>query len=92
MTLFGTGANWPSGIQDGTIAASAIPLDPQQNPFQVVDSRGAPASIIYSGTAPTLIYGVFQLNVQLPLNAASPFKLLPAPGASPSNAFQIYMQ
>ena len=92
VTLFGTGAVWPSGIQDGAVASSAVPLDQEQNQLEVVDSVGAPESILYIGTAPTLIYGVFQVNVQLSPDAVPPFTLQSTDGARASNAIQIYLK
>lgn len=92
VTLFGTGAVWPSGIQDGAVAASAVPLDQEQNRLEVVDPLGTPASILYFGTAPTLIFGVFQVNVQLPADAAPPFTLQAPDSARSSNAVQIYLK
>lgn len=95
VTLFGTGAIWPSDIQDGAIASSALPLDQEQNRFELVDSAGVPASILYAGAAPGLIDGVFQINVQLPPDAALPLTLrtLPSTGTSvSSNPVQIYLK
>lgn len=94
VTLFGTGAIWPVGTPDGTLATSPLSLDQEQNQFEVVDSTGAPASILYTGTAPGLIDGVFQLNVQLPPDAVPPLTLRTAPsGVSlSSNAVQIYLK
>jgi uncharacterized protein (TIGR03437 family) len=92
VTLFGTGAVWPSGIQDGAVAASAVPLDQEQNRLEVVDSLGTPASILYFGTAPALIYGVFQVNVRLPPDAVPPLTLQAPDSARSSNAVQIYLK
>jgi uncharacterized protein (TIGR03437 family) len=98
VTLFGTGATWPSGIQDGAIPEAAAPLDQEQNQFEIVDSAGTPETILYAGTAPGLIYGVFQLNVQLTLDVANPLVLLASsnpgfpPAALTSNAVQIYLK
>ncbi len=97
VTLFGTGATWPSGIHDGALAAAPLPLDQEQNRFAVIDSYGTPASILYAGAAPGLIYGVFQLNVQLPPDAAPPLTLItstPTPymTALSSNAVRIYLK
>jgi uncharacterized protein (TIGR03437 family) len=94
VTLFGTGAIWPNGTPDGALATAAAPLNQEQNQFEVVDSTGAPASILYAGTAPGLIDGVFQVNVQLPPDAVSPLILRTAPsGVSlASNPVQIYLK
>ena len=90
LSLFGTGAIWASNTQDGATAASEMPLNQEQNQFEVVDSQGAPASILYAGSAPGLINGVFQINVQLPPGAVPPLTLKGRPGAG--NPVQIYMQ
>ena len=96
VTFFGTGAIWRSGIKDGAVASSAVPLDQEQNRFEVVDRSDAPATILYAGAAPSLIYGVFQLNVQLPPDAVPPLTLQTYSAASAtllsSNAVQIYLQ
>jgi uncharacterized protein (TIGR03437 family) len=65
VSLFGTGARWPPGTQAGAITTSAMPLSQQSNRFQAFDSTGTPLNIVYAGTAPGLIDGVFQVNVQL---------------------------
>lgn len=94
VTLFGTGAVWPYGTPDGTLATSASSLDQEQNQFEIVDSVGAPASILYAGAAPGLIDGVFQVNVQLPPDAVPPLTLrTSSSGVSrSSNAVQIYLK
>jgi uncharacterized protein (TIGR03437 family) len=94
VTLFGTGAIWPYGTPDGTLATSAAALGQEQNQFEVIDSTGAPASIMYAGTAPGLIEGVFQVNVQLPPDAALPLSLrTSSSGVSlSSNVVQIYLK
>jgi uncharacterized protein (TIGR03437 family) len=90
VSFFGTGAFWASTTQDGAVAASAVPLNQAQNQFEVVDSRGTPASILYAGSAPDLIDGVFQVNVQLPQGAVLPLTLTWRSGIS--NPVQIYLQ
>jgi uncharacterized protein (TIGR03437 family) len=101
VTLFGTGALWPPSLADGALASGATPFSQEMNLFQVVDSQGAEASILYAGTAPGLIDGVFQLNVQLPLGESTnyPAALTLSSGAGsalgavpPSNKVQIYHQ
>jgi uncharacterized protein (TIGR03437 family) len=105
ITLFGTGAlslslsSRPS-LADGLLASGAAPLSQETNDFQVVDTDGIEASILYAGTAPGLIDGLFQLNIQLPVGevltshtltlrsgASSPFGTIP-----PSNGVEIYSQ
>jgi uncharacterized protein (TIGR03437 family) len=89
VSLFGTGANGAIGnAQDGAIASSAIPLD--QGAFELVDSKGTFASILYAGTAPGLSYGVFQVNAQLPPDFAPPFTL--RSNTISSNPAQIYLK
>jgi uncharacterized protein (TIGR03437 family) len=90
VSFFGTGAFWDSTTQDGTVAASAVPLNQAQNQFEVVDSRGTPANILYAGSAAGMINGVFQVNVQLPPGAVPPLTLTGRSGAS--NMVQIYLQ
>jgi uncharacterized protein (TIGR03437 family) len=99
VTLFGTGAAWPGGIQDGAIAGAAAPLDQEQNQFEMVDRTGTPEAILYAGAAPGLIYGVFQLNVQLTSDVALPLMLRASndanvflPAALTSNSVQIYLK
>ena len=92
MTLFGTGAVWPSGLQNGAVAASALSLDPNQNRLEMVDRIGNPANILYFGAAPNSIYGVFQMKLQLPANAFPPFTLQALDGSRSSNAIQIYLK
>jgi len=101
VTLFGTGTPRPPSLADGALATGATPFSQEMNQFQVLDAGGAEASILYAGTAPGLIDGVFQLNVQLPLgestnhsaaltlSSSAPTPL--APVAS-SNKVQIYIQ
>ena len=79
MSLFATGAIWASTTPDGAMAASAVPLNQEQNQFEVVDSRRTPASILYAGCAAGMINGVFQVNVQLPPGAVPPLTLTDGP-------------
>lgn len=88
VSVFGTGAVWPSGLQDGGIATGAMTLDESQNPFAAYDRTGTPLEIYYAGAAPGLNDGVFQLNLRLPQTFASPFTMQ-ARGLS-SNPVTIY--
>ena len=94
VTLYGTGAIWPSGVQDGAIATSAMPLDQEQNQFEMVDNLVTPGTILYAGAAPDLIDGVFQLNVQMPPDAVLPLILRASIGGTTlsSNPVQIYFK
>jgi uncharacterized protein (TIGR03437 family) len=94
VTLFGTGIVAASGLADGALATTATPYSQVAAQFQVVDSQGVEASIFYAGTAPGLIDGVFQLNVQLPFGEPTnhPVSLTLKSGAIASNKVQIYIQ
>lgn len=94
VSLFGTGVEWPAGMQDGATAPTAMPLDQEANKLQMFDSGGTPLSILYAGSAPGLIDGVFQINVQLPPDAVPPLTLQTAPFGNTfsSNAVQVYLQ
>lgn len=69
VILFGTGegATDPSG-QDGVVATSVYP-----KPRQPVTVRigGKEAEVLYAGAAPTLVAGVFQVNVKIPEGLAA---------------------
>lgn len=95
VSLFGTGAQWPSGLQDGAAAAGAMPLDQESNKFEMVDGPGTPLTILYEGAAPGLIDGVFQINVLLPANVNPPLTLHATTAAGvalSSNTVQLYMK
>ena len=93
VTLFGTGAIWPAGIVDGAVANTAMMLDQEANRFQVVDGSGTPVSILYAGTAPGLIEGVFQLNLQLPADVRIPLTLVVGENLGlASNGVQVYLK
>jgi uncharacterized protein (TIGR03437 family) len=72
VSLFGTGALWPSGTQEGAIPADAMPFNPDLNKFEVISGNGTPLNILYAGAAPGIIDGVFQINVQLTETASGP--------------------
>jgi uncharacterized protein (TIGR03437 family) len=99
VTLYGTGATWSSGVQDGGIATSAMPLDQELNQFEIVDKSGTPGNVLYAGAAPGLIEGVFQLNVQMPPDVVLPLTLrgtffisAEIGTALSSNPVQIYLK
>jgi uncharacterized protein (TIGR03437 family) len=99
VSLFGTGAMWPSGMQDGATATSATPLYVGLNNFEAFDWSKNLMNILYVGPAPGAINGVFQMNVQLPpsvpptaymtLRSTPPISLGYPPPIT-SNAWQIY--
>jgi uncharacterized protein (TIGR03437 family) len=95
VTLYGTGAVWPAGMTDGGIPTAAAPLNQEQNGFQILDSYGIPESILYAGTAPDIIGGVFQINVAVPVGAQPPFTLQSVSTAVgvflSSNPFSVYL-
>ena len=64
VSLFGTGAVWPSNLQDGAIATSAAPFDQFQSACQAFEYGGL-MPLLYAGAAPGIVNGVFQVNVQV---------------------------
>ena len=97
VSLFGSGALWPKGSADGATATQAMPLDQEQNQFEILDASGTPLSILYEGAAPGLIFGVFQLNVQLTPDAVLPLTLEAPSGlgtgmAQASNSVQVFVK
>jgi len=63
VSLFGTGAIWPAPMRDGAVATAALST---QYPFALTYfAQGS--GVIYAGTAPGLVDGVFQVNLQLPM-------------------------
>jgi uncharacterized protein (TIGR03437 family) len=93
VSLYGTGAIWPSGVQDGAISVSPLPL--YLSTFEAYDWSGAPLYVSYAGAAPGLIDGVFQINVQAPQISSLPgFKpwIMLKSGSLTSNVGQIYLK
>jgi uncharacterized protein (TIGR03437 family) len=90
--LFGTGAYWPPVFKDGAIATSAMPLDPTYNFFEIVDQDGVQGLVLYAGTAPGILYGVFQVNVQLALYQSPSLTLHNLIYPDYSNTVQIYLK
>ncbi len=92
VTMFGTGAFWPSGMQDGAVATAAAPA---AVPIQLVADLEI-LNALYSGAAPGLINGVFQVNVQLPAQPSMPLTLQEnnryGVGTLSSNAVLLYLQ
>ncbi len=67
VSLYLTGLGNPGGARDGVISQSANSAF--QNVIEVMNpdvTNGAPYGLLYAGTAPDLINGVDQVNVQLP--------------------------
>jgi len=95
LTLYGTGAVWPSGMKDGAVATGAMPLGQETNQFELVDGVGTPQTILYAGAAPGIIDGVFQINVELTPDVLMPLTLRGASSTGPtlsSNAVQVYLR
>jgi uncharacterized protein (TIGR03437 family) len=90
VTVFGTGATWPSSLQDGSVATAAMELDQSRNQLAAFDTAGTPMEIRYAGVAPGIIYGVFQMNVELPQGFSGAFTVQ-AMGLS-SNPAKIYVR
>lgn len=88
VTLFGTGGTWPLGIKDNTVANAANPLF---DGWGVTDSTGNELPVLYAGTAPGLLYGVFQLNVLLLPNEVPQTLTLQTPSAA-SNPVRVYVK
>lgn len=83
VTLYATGAVWPFGMADGAIPTTAAALNQEQNGFQVVDlPTGIPQDILYTGAAPEIIDGVFQINLAVPRGVV----------ISPSLGWQVLLQ
>jgi len=70
VVIFATGEGQtnPAGV-DGKVAGS-LPLPAPLLPVTAFVNN-APVEVIYSGAAPTLVAGVFQVNVRVPLDAPS---------------------
>ena len=62
VTLYGTGGGTFPDAVDGTLARHAVKLSA---PIRATIG-GREAQVLYTGTAPGLVTGVFQLNVQVP--------------------------
>jgi uncharacterized protein (TIGR03437 family) len=92
VSLFGTGALL-SGV-DGTVAPDATTLSQQANHLQAFDGYGNALTILYAGSAPGLIDGVFQINVLLPPNPSPLLTLqsVTAFGTQSSNTVHIYLK
>ena len=65
VSLFGTGGALAWLGHEGVVAGAAMALDQQANRFLVTDGVGSPLNVWYAGSAPGLLEGVFQMNVQL---------------------------
>ena len=86
VSIFGTGATWPSGMQDGAIATAPLALDgfvAFYDPFNQLE-------VLYAGAAPGLIEGVFQMNLRI-LAVDNQFTVQ-ARDTPPSNPVQVYVK
>jgi len=69
VALYATGLGvFTSPVDDGSVAQSTDPK-PAQTP--TVTLNGRPVEIQYAGPAPGLVYGVYQINIRIPDDAAS---------------------
>jgi uncharacterized protein (TIGR03437 family) len=64
----GEGQTTPAGL-DGQLANG--PFYPKPIQKVTVNIGGIPAEVLYAGAAPTLVAGVMQINVRIPVNAPS---------------------
>jgi uncharacterized protein (TIGR03437 family) len=72
LYMTGEGQTAPSGVTGKiTTVSSTPPLTPQPLLPVAVLINGQPANVAFWGEAPTLVSGVMQINVQIPLNAPS---------------------
>ena len=67
VAVYMTGEGYTVGAADGAIATGLL------SPVLPVTATvgGIPATVIYAGTAPGIVTGAMQVNVQIPLNAPS---------------------
>ena len=86
VSIFGTGADWPSGMQDGATAAAPLALDG----FVAFYDPYNQLAVLYAGAAPGLIDGVFQMNLRV--TAVDSSFTVQARGTSPSNPVQVYVK
>lgn len=72
VALFGTGAGQtdPPGVDGQITGAVSTPILPVS-----LQIGGLDAEVLYAGTAPGLVAGVLQVNVRIPLAAASGFSV-----------------
>jgi uncharacterized protein (TIGR03437 family) len=85
VMIFGTGFGlMQSPLHDGQIAAGAVPL---ALPVSATIG-GMPAPVVYAGSAPSLVAGLTQINVQvpqgLPSNSSTPIMLSIGSGTAPA--------
>jgi uncharacterized protein (TIGR03437 family) len=66
LYVTGLGQTDPAS-QDGTVASTIFPTPVA--PISVLIG-GLPAQVLYAGAAPEAVAGIFQINVQIPQNAA----------------------
>lgn len=70
VTLYGTGGGQTNPASaDGQVGGPANAVFPVP---MTVEIGGRPAEIVYQGPAPTLVAGVFQLNVRIPAGVSGP--------------------
>jgi hypothetical protein len=62
------------------------------NGFEIVDQFGVQGLVLYAGTAPGLLYGVFQVNVLLALDQSPSLTLQNLNYFDYTNTVQIYLK
>lgn len=97
VSLFATGVPAPACGQNETNATEPVALDQEVNKLEVFDGLGTPLSILYAGTAPGLVCGLVQINVQLTPSVVVPLTLRATGSwtsgqAVVSNAVQLYLK
>ena len=70
MYMTGEGTTSPTGTDGGIAAFNGTPLAKPILPVTATVG-GIPATVEYYGSAPSIIYGVMQVNVRIPANAPS---------------------
>lgn len=68
VVLFGTGlGRYNTAVTDGAAASAALPASVfSRGDLRAMINGNLPARILYAGAAPGLLFGVFQVNVELP--------------------------
>ncbi len=68
VVLFGTGlGRYDTAVTDGAAASAALPASVfSRGDLRAMINGNLPARILYAGAAPGLLFGVFQVNVELP--------------------------
>ncbi|HEY4085134.1 MAG TPA: SBBP repeat-containing protein [Bryobacteraceae bacterium] len=93
VALYVTGLGAPDAAsQDGAISKEANPAFTSDVKIQLLNSYGT-LPVLYAGTAPSLINGLDQINVQLPARATPEVQVsfTSADGKTSSSSNQVYI-